>query len=86
MAMHSKGLTKLIEECSELIQVAAKKSAYINGPHPDGGGSLDMRMEDEMGDVLAAIEFVTKKFNLSEHDINARCQIKLNTYRNWDKE
>lgn len=86
MAMSNKGMTKLIEECGELIQVAAKKIAYMEGPHPDKAGALDLRMEDEMGDVLAAIYFVKDKLGLSDHDITARMQMKSQNYLNWDKQ
>ena len=38
--MHCDGLTKLIEECGELVQIAAKKQAYFDtDTHPDGKGS-----------------------------------------------
>jgi NTP pyrophosphatase (non-canonical NTP hydrolase) len=87
MPMSAKGLNKLMEECGELVQVAAKKAAYINqNNHPDGAGALDLRMEDEMGDVLAAIQFVSAKLNLSDHDIQARATMKFRTFQNWYKE
>lgn len=85
--MHAKGLTKLVEECGELVQVAAKKMAYINSDfHPDGKESLSLRLEDEMGDVVAAIQFVSEKLNLSDHDIQARATSKYNQYKRWDSE
>lgn len=84
--MHQKGLTKLKEECGELITIAAKKSSYINhSVHPDGQ-ILDVRMEEEIADVLAAVEFVIGKFSLSTERIEARRKMKVETYLLWDKE
>lgn len=87
MGMTASGLTKLTEELSELIQVAAKKMAYFDtDDHPDGLGSLTTRLEDEAGDVLAAISFVTDKFNLDKDRIQQRVTTKLNQYWEWDKQ
>lgn len=70
--MHAKGLVKLLEECGELSQVAAKKIAYPDtDEHPDGS-SLSLRLEQEIADVLAAIDYVTRAYGLSEVSINAR--------------
>jgi hypothetical protein len=63
--LHRKGVTKLIEELAELIQVLAKKNAFMDTDvHPDGKGLLSIRMEEEIGDVLAAIDYCTEKLNL----------------------
>jgi NTP pyrophosphatase (non-canonical NTP hydrolase) len=88
MAMSNGGLTKLIEECGELVQIAAKKIAYpTKAFHPDGlGRSIDERLEDEMADVLAAIYFVRDKIGLSDHDINARMVSKSEVFKRWDKD
>lgn len=85
MTMTAKGLAKLLEECGELSQVAAKKLAYYStDKHPDGAGSLDLRMQDEMGDVLAAIAFVAGKFGLDWEAITSRKAIKLDRFVRWD--
>jgi NTP pyrophosphatase (non-canonical NTP hydrolase) len=85
MAMHNKGLTKLMEECGELIQIAAKQAAYLDtDDHPDGKGSMRERMIEEMGDVQAAITFVIEKFKLSPWDISARAESKLALFNEWD--
>jgi len=86
MAMDKKGLTKLIEECGELIQIAAKKSAYMNDTiHPDGQ-NIDARLEEEIADVLASIKFVSEKFNLNNGLIEYRKMNKLNMFGKYDKE
>jgi len=87
MPMTSGGLNKLIEETGELLQVAGKKLAYYDtDEHPDGQGSLKERMEDEIADVLAIIEFVTQEFKLDNKKINQRIQAKLNLYRAWHRD
>lgn len=86
MVMCAKGLAKLIEECGELVQVAGKKLAcYKTDGHWDGT-DLKERMEDEMGDVQAAIIFVVEKLNLNLNRINSRTFKKLCTFREWDNQ
>lgn len=85
MAMHNLGLTKLQEECGELTQIAAKKSAYLNtDEHPDGKGSMAKRLEDEIADVMAACEFVANKTGLDIDRINDRRIRKYDLFREWD--
>ena len=85
------GLVKLMEECAELIQVAAKMAAYPElafsrkGLHPDGS-SLRTRMIEEIGDVYAAIGFVVDKLELSTIDIHKRMKMKRALFDQWDKE
>lgn len=86
MSMSNKGLTKLIEECGELIQVAAKLIAYPDGHHPDGVGNLFDRLEAEIADVSAACTFVTYKMHLSHSTIDERTTVKVTTYLGWDQE
>ena len=84
--MKDNGLAKLIEECGELIQIAAKKQAYFNtDSHPDGKGSMKERMEDEIADVLAACVFVAETFKLNQPDIEGRAKGKLELFRKWHK-
>lgn len=86
MTMAARGLAKLTEECGELMQVVGKKLAYYNdsAEHPDGGPPLSERMEDEMGDVLAAIEFVAQRLGLDEARIEVRARTKLALFQRWD--
>ena len=84
MPMTANGLAKLLEELGELSQVAAKKLAYFHtDEHPDGGGSLAMRLEQEMGDVCGAIMFVTHELQLDRMAINDRALSKLSMFRKW---
>lgn len=85
--MTAKGLAKLLEELAELAQVSAKKLAYMEtDKHPDGAGSMKERLEDEMGDVLAAIDFVAIKLDLDYARIEGRKLEKLITYQEWDNQ
>lgn len=86
MTMSNRGLTKLVEECGELVQVAAKKTAYAEGPHPDGAGDLNTRMEDEIADVLAACRFVVGEFGLNQTRIDERLLKKLTLFRVWHED
>ncbi len=84
MPMTADGLAKLLEELGQLSQVAAQKLAYFHtDEHPDGAGSLKKRMEDEMGDVMGAIDFVTLTMGLNIHAIAHRACEKLNTFQRW---
>ena len=87
MPMTANGLAKLLEELGELSQVAAKKLAYFHtDEHPDGAGSLSLRMEQEMGDVCGAILFVADEFGLDREAINGRALAKLSMFRAWHSD
>ena len=77
MVMTLNGLAKLTEEIGELIQVVGKKMAYADGTHPDGKGDLNLRMQEEMGDVIAAIRFVFGKLELDIDAIDAIAEYEL---------
>ena len=84
MTMTANGLAKLLEECGELSQVAAKKLAYFHtDDHPDGAGSLDNRLQDEIADVIAACLFVADKFRLNVEAISDRRDRKLALFDQW---
>lgn len=71
MTMTANGLAKLIEECGELLQVAGKKLAYFHtNEHPDGDRPLDLRLADEIADVMAACSFV--RAHMLDIDLNRR--------------
>ena len=72
MSMHNFGLTKLMEECGELIQIAAKKATFMHLIiHPDSP-HMRISLQDEIADVRAAINFVIDKFDLDETYIEQR--------------
>lgn len=88
MTISNRGYTKLVEECGELIQVAAKRIAYLDDSHPDDRTkpSLDLRIEDEIADVLAACRFVIEKNKLNTQYIEGKMNLKVSVFNHWDKE
>lgn len=91
MTMTANGLAKLIEECGEvmkafggLVQVLGKKLAYYHtDEHPDGAGSLKERLENEIGDVLAACHMVTHTHELDPKRIAERRMQKIKLFHEW---
>lgn len=85
--MCAAGVPKLIEECGELIQVLGKKLAWwnTNEPHWDGS-DLDKRIVEEMGDVMAAIDFAATKLGLDYITIARRRLAKLAVFQEWDAD
>ncbi len=84
MTMKDNGLCKLIEECGELVQIAAKKQACMDSDeHWDKAGSLKARLEAEIADVHAAADFVSETFGLDAVCMTQRYLFKLNTFRQW---
>lgn len=84
MPMHNKGLTKLQEECAELIQIAAKKSAFMSTDLYPDGTDMTSALHDEIADVLAAIEFVVVSMALNANFIEYRKKNKLRRYNEWN--
>jgi NTP pyrophosphatase (non-canonical NTP hydrolase) len=87
MPMACKGLAKLAEELGELQQVVGKKLAYYHGthPHPDGT-DLNTRLVEEMGDVLASIYFVARRWNLDVGAIHERATVKGAKFKEWHEQ
>lgn len=84
MPMSADGLAKLMEECGELVQVAAKKLAYFTtDEHPDGGPPLSVRLSNEMSDVFASITFVIDTLKLDSQAIEQRAKTKLALFQHW---
>ena len=96
MSMQQNGLAKLIEECGEVLQIAGKMIQYpdLQLPvvherlfklHPDGT-NLRVHLEEELGDLYAALNFVMKKLQLNEVIVRVRSEEKLALFKQWDKE
>jgi len=91
--MTNNGLSKLTEELGEVQQIVGKMLQYpylqkgyeCEKLHPDGT-HLRTRLEQELGDVLAAITFVTKKLKLDEIAIEKRWIDKIQVFNIWDEE
>lgn len=81
------GVAKLVEEAGEVVQEAGKALAFgMVQPHPDGGGPIGKRLEQELGDLLGIISFVIRKHDLDSSAIQSRASAKLATFNAWDAE
>ena len=87
MPLVNHGLTKLMEECGELIQIAAKKEAFLNTDvHPDNKGLMSVRLIEEMADVVAAISLVMQKLGLDREEFNKRYLEKIKILESFASE
>lgn len=77
------GISKLVEELGELGQVAGKLMGSRGRIMHWDGSNLRERMQEEMGDVLAAISFVTEKCDLDDAKITERARAKYITFCGW---
>lgn len=81
------GLVKLNEECGELIQISCKKQTRMDSDdHWDGQGSLKLRLENEIADVLGAMDVVIENFDLDMDYIETRAREKRKLFEKWMKE
>ena len=92
MPLSNNGLTKLQEESAEaiaelitylsqLIQISAKKSTYLDtDEHPDGKGCLKARLETEMSQVRAAITIVSEILGL---DLDSMAEMEKSRYQRF---
>lgn len=80
------GLSKLIEEMGEVQQVAGKIIATDGEVQHWDGTNLKERMELELGDLLAAIQFFATANTLSWHSINVQVESKLRLFHKWHEE
>lgn len=87
MTMAAAGVAKLIEECGELVQALGKKLAWWDTDEPHWDGTvLNERIEEEMGDVLAAIWFAAEQLGLDRIDIGARQYSKTQLFGDWNDQ
>lgn len=84
---HWPGLAKLIEECGEVVQAAAKIIG-TNGTmvYDDQAAVDEYALLDEIGDVLAAIEFFAKRNGVPMPYVHGRMQMKLRQFNKWYEE
>jgi NTP pyrophosphatase (non-canonical NTP hydrolase) len=88
MPMSNNGRAKLVEEFGEALQVVGKIDGMggdIDTPHWDGKGPLRTRLEDELADSIAAIQFAVWKHGLDDDRIVKRAEEKLALFQFWDE-
>lgn len=78
-----RGLAKVIEEAGELTCVTGKLLAYPEGEHPDGKGDLVKRLEEEIADLYAAMDYLVTYNKLDYYKIEERRKQKFDLFRSW---
>lgn len=81
------GISKLIEECGEVLQVCGKLIA--TGGRTDHWSGVDLAEEltDELADLLAAIRFVRQhNEEIKPHRLLRRMEKKLELFEQWHKQ
>ena len=76
------GISKLVEECGEVVQVCGKLMGS-RGNISHWSGNLSDMLHEEIGDLLGAIRFVVKRCGLDADRIEQRAQAKLERFEGW---
>lgn len=79
------GLTKVGEECGELIQVLAKISAIGKISRYWDGTRLDIKLIEEIGDLEATLDYIKYHNGLDREAIKARKKLKNKKFARWHK-
>lgn len=80
------GLSKLIEEAGETQQVCGKLIGSGGNPAHWDGSDLKIRLEEEIGDLIAACNFVIARNGLDRDAIDRRVQKKVVRFDDWHDE
>lgn len=80
------GLSKLIEEAGEVQQVGGKLIGSGGRPTFWDGNNVNDKLVEELGDLLAAIEFFMEKNPINAQAVNERRFMKLEIFRKWHAE
>lgn len=79
------GLSKLIEECGEVQQVGGKLLGSDGAIEHWDGTNLKHRLEEEIADLTAAIQFFIAANGLDTVTMTTRSIKKVNLFIEWDK-
>lgn len=77
------GISKLIEEAGEVLQVCGKLIASHGANEHWDGGDLRERLQNEIADVTAACAFVADRNKLDVEAMEARVRRKLGMFDEW---
>ena len=80
------GLSKLVEECGEVVQVAGKLLGTNGEAAHWDGSDLRERLIEELGDLQAALRFFVTYNGLDAGRIGERAAEKLALFERWDFE
>lgn len=79
------GLSKLIEECGEVMQVGGKLIGS-EGRTDHWSGDLNQMLIEELGDLAAAMEFFATINNLDDEAIGRRREQKFDRFMQWHRD
>lgn len=77
------GLGKVVEEFGETLTIIGKIIATKGGSDYWDGSNLMERLEEEIADSLAAVEYMVHENTLDWKAIDSRTVLKLDLYRKW---
>jgi len=77
------GLSKVIEECGELAQVAGKLMGTGGVLAHWDGSNLKVRLEEEIADVIAACIFFVEHNAFDAKTIGERVMVKIKLFDEW---
>lgn len=80
------GLSKLVEECGEVVQIAGKLLGTNGEKVHFDGSDLKGRLAEELADLQAAITFFLKSNGFDADDFRLRAAAKLTLFRKWNEE
>lgn len=81
------GISKLVEECGEVLQVCGKLMAAHGKRRHWDGTDLANRLVEELGDLHAALEFVLGFLTPTQlHRVTKRSAAKLRLFQRWHRE
>jgi NTP pyrophosphatase (non-canonical NTP hydrolase) len=78
------GLSKLIEECGEVMQVAGKIIGAEGAAQHWDGSNLRDRLEAELADLMAAIDYLRSANKLDGWKIDESRAKKFRKFCEWD--
>lgn len=78
------GISKLVEECGEALQICGKLMGTGGElEHWDGEGNLKKRLEDELADLQAAIAFMCRVNDFDHERMAERFAKKMVRFERW---
>lgn len=80
------GLSKLVEESGEVQQVLGKIVGVEGETTHFSGDNLKMQIEEELGNLLAAINFFIDENRLNFTRIQRQRDHKYNQFQEWNAE
>jgi NTP pyrophosphatase (non-canonical NTP hydrolase) len=82
-ADHWPGISKVTEEAGEVLQIAGKLMGSMGVIHHWDGTNLKDRIEEELADLYAAIQFVVEHCHLDEDRFLNRAAEKRQVFNRW---